>query len=461
MKATASRAIASTDVGVLPSDAPMPWLSKTMTRRLVAMPSTTRGSHLSSSAARWLRKMTGTPVPGPSCRYTNFVPPTSMRLVGAFLHVMLDPGCDCACMLILPSKGIVAELTDQPRAGLVRDANDHFSDGAAGFHVGDGLGRSFKRKDLVQDRLNDTLFRQRSQSLQLLPARVHEQVLETHVPFPRQAIDLAIQEPEEPDQWQAQAPGSRELAVGPAAERHHHAARPDHLERAEQRVAPLRVEDHVLILDHRLEAARLVIDGHIRAERLYQRMVLSAGRSRDLRAEVFGQLDGDGADAARAGMDQDLLARPQPREFDQRLPGGKPHQRQRRGLRVVEARGLPRRGAFAHQGILGEGADAVVVEARIDRIAELELGDAWSDRFHIAGEIGAEDQGEREGEQHLYGAVADLVVERVDAGGAHAHQQLARARFGPRQLHHFHRTLVTTGGERFQYQDPYMMNIIF
>src|SRR5438105_14509886 len=100
----------------------MPWLSKTMTRRLVAMPSTTRGSHLSSSAARWLRKTTGTPVSGPSCRYTNFVPPTSMRLVGAFLHVMRDPGCDCACMLILPSKGIV---------GLLRDANDHFSDGAA------------------------------------------------------------------------------------------------------------------------------------------------------------------------------------------------------------------------------------------------------------------------------------------------------------------------------------------
>src|SRR6266699_22710 len=114
MKATASRAIASTDVGVLPPDAPMPWLLKTMTRRLVAMPSTTRGSHLSSSAARWLRKITGTPVSGPSCRYTNFVPPTPMRLVGAFLHATLEPECACACMVILPSKGIVAELTDKP-----------------------------------------------------------------------------------------------------------------------------------------------------------------------------------------------------------------------------------------------------------------------------------------------------------------------------------------------------------
>src|SRR5205814_3611427 len=118
MKATASRAIASTDLGVLPSDAPIPRLSKTMTRRLVAMPSTTRGSHRSSSAARWLRKMTGTPVSGPSCRYTSFVPPTSMRWVGALLHVMLDPGCDCAGMLILPSRGIV---------GLLRDANDRWT----------------------------------------------------------------------------------------------------------------------------------------------------------------------------------------------------------------------------------------------------------------------------------------------------------------------------------------------
>ena len=267
--------------------------------------------------------------------------------------------------------------------------------------------------------------------------------------FPGQAIDLAIQEPEDPDERQAQAPGARELAVGPAADRHHHAARFDRLERAEQRVAPLRVEDHVLILGHLFEAGRLVVDGHIRAERLHQRVILGAGSGRDLRAEVFGQLDGEGADAARAGVDQHLLSRLQLCEFDQRLPGGEPHQRKRRRLHVVEARGLRRRGAFAHQGILGEGADAILVEARIDRVADLESGDAWADRFHVAGEIVAEDQRKRVGDQHLHDAVADLVVERVDAGGAHAHQQIARARLGPRQLHHFHRSLVTTDGQRF------------
>src|SRR6185503_15812994 len=48
-------------------------------------------------------------------------------------------------------------------------------------------------------------------------------------------------------------PQARQLAVGPAADRHHHAARLDHLERAEQRVAALRVEDHVLIFGYRFE----------------------------------------------------------------------------------------------------------------------------------------------------------------------------------------------------------------
>ena len=181
------------------------------------------------------------------------------------------------------------------------------------------------------------------------------------------------------------------------------------------------------------------------AARAHQRVVILRWPCRDLRARCL-PLDGEGSDAGPSRMDQDLLSRPHPCELDQGLPGVRPHQRKRRCLRVVEARRLPRRSAFAHQGILGEGADAVVVEARIDRVAELEFGDVWADRFHVAGEIGAQDQGERKGEQHLHRAVADLVVERVDAGGAHTHQQLARARFGARQVHHFHRCLVTADG---------------
>jgi hypothetical protein len=68
MKVTASLAISSMVVGVDPLEAPTPRLSKVMTRRLAAMPSTTRGSQLSRTAARWVRKTTGTPVLGPSSR---------------------------------------------------------------------------------------------------------------------------------------------------------------------------------------------------------------------------------------------------------------------------------------------------------------------------------------------------------------------------------------------------------
>ena len=68
MNVTASAAIAWMVSGVVPVVAPTPRLSKVMTWCLAAMPSTTRGSQLSSTAARWVRKITGTPVVGPSSR---------------------------------------------------------------------------------------------------------------------------------------------------------------------------------------------------------------------------------------------------------------------------------------------------------------------------------------------------------------------------------------------------------
>jgi hypothetical protein len=66
MKVTASRAICSIVVGVDPLEAPTPRLSKVMTRCLAAMPSTTLGSQSSRTAAKWVRKTTGTLVLGPT-----------------------------------------------------------------------------------------------------------------------------------------------------------------------------------------------------------------------------------------------------------------------------------------------------------------------------------------------------------------------------------------------------------
>ena len=68
MKVTASFAIAWMVFGVVPVEAPTPRLSNAMTRCLAARPSTTRGSQLSRTAARWVTRTTGTPVFGPSSR---------------------------------------------------------------------------------------------------------------------------------------------------------------------------------------------------------------------------------------------------------------------------------------------------------------------------------------------------------------------------------------------------------
>ena len=55
--------------------------------RLAASPSTTRGSQLSRTAARWMRNTTG--VPGlfvPSSRYANATPPVVIVCVGTFAN---------------------------------------------------------------------------------------------------------------------------------------------------------------------------------------------------------------------------------------------------------------------------------------------------------------------------------------------------------------------------------------
>ncbi len=68
MNVSASVAISWIVSGVLLVEAPTPRLSNVIIRCWAAMPSTTRASQLSSTAARWVRNTTRTPVFGPSSR---------------------------------------------------------------------------------------------------------------------------------------------------------------------------------------------------------------------------------------------------------------------------------------------------------------------------------------------------------------------------------------------------------
>ncbi len=87
----ASLPIASMSVGTFPPERPIPRLSNAITRWCSAMPSMTRGSQSSSTAIRWCRNTTGTPPSGPSSRYANGVPFTSIIRVGTFFQFIGSP----------------------------------------------------------------------------------------------------------------------------------------------------------------------------------------------------------------------------------------------------------------------------------------------------------------------------------------------------------------------------------
>src|SRR3989344_6336855 len=88
MKVIASSAICSMELDGEPLDAPTPRLSNAITWRWAASPSTTRGSQLSSTAARWTSRISGVP-PWclPSSRQAKATPPAEMDWVGAVAQV--------------------------------------------------------------------------------------------------------------------------------------------------------------------------------------------------------------------------------------------------------------------------------------------------------------------------------------------------------------------------------------
>ena len=97
---------------------------------------------------------------------------------------------------------------------------------------------------------------------------------------------------------------------------------------------------------------------------LGQHEIVRPDRGRDLRAQMPGQLYRDRADAARAGMDQHALARPQPGAFDQHLPGRERHERQRSRLGHAEGGRLECQVRLRDRDALGEVLPMCFVPAR-------------------------------------------------------------------------------------------------
>ena len=81
-----------------------------------------------------------------------------------------------------------------------------------------------------------------------------------------------------------------------------------HAQRLFQRVPAKAVQNDVVTAEERFEILAFVVDDDVGAEALHQIDIRRAGSRRNDRAEMLGQLNGEGSQATGAGMDQDLLA---------------------------------------------------------------------------------------------------------------------------------------------------------
>jgi hypothetical protein len=80
--------------------------------------------------------------------------------------------------------------------------------------------------------------------------------------------------------------------------------------------------------------------------------------------------------------------------------------------------------------VFGEGPDPQVAGAAVDLIAYLEVAYGGADPGHHSGNVVAEHERGPVLQELFELAVADHLVERVDAGGAHLDQHVTLADFG-------------------------------
>jgi hypothetical protein len=137
-------------------------------------------------------------------------------------------------------------------------------------------------------------------------------------------------------------------------------------------------------------------------------------------AEVAGELDGQVTDASGRGVHKDVLAGLDVGDVDQCLVGGGPGQRQRgRGQGVQPGRDRGQLGS-PDGGVLGVGAAADVGGAAQDPVADSEAVDGIANGCDGACQVSAEHQRQLVGHESAEVALADLPVQRVDAGSVDA-----------------------------------------
>ena len=161
-------------------------------------------------------------------------------------------------------------------------------------------------------------------------------------------------------------------------------------------------------------------------------MVPPAGRRNDARPEPRGDLDGEVADPAGGGRDQDHVAPLHGQEVRQGLVRGQADDRHPARPRQVERGGRAGDVGRGHEHELGPGA--VVVEritVGIDAVPLGEAGHLPAEGRDRARSGQAEDERERPPHRPIAFAHQDVPV--ADLGAGHPDQHVARPRLGHRE----------------------------
>ena len=196
------------------------------------------------------------------------------------------------------------------------------------------------------------------------------------------------------------------------------------------------VDDRVVAAAARGEVLARVVDDVVGAERPDQLRLGGAGHARHLGPERLRDLDRERADAARRADDEHVLAGLHAGLVAHRLQGGEPGHGDRCRLLERQVGRLGREPSRHGHGVLRERA----VARAVDVVARGELGDVRADGLdgarHAAARVrglGAA-QAEARGADRVGEAGHDVPRAPVDAGRAHAHEDLAVADRRPGDL---------------------------
>ena len=171
------------------------------------------------------------------------------------------------------------------------------------------------------------------------------------------------------------------------------------------------MQRHVVAVEDGGDVVAAVVDDDVGAEALDELGVGDARRGGDERAEVLGELDGDGADAARPGLDEDPLTGLDRGDLDERLPRREPDERERRRLDHRRGGWLGGDVVLVERDELGERAGGPL-GAGVHLVADREPGDRRPDGGHDASDVVAQDQRHVLTEEQLELAAAGPHVER-------------------------------------------------